>query len=130
MNILRVLILTLLLGSMMFATTTTANANSLFAPENLCANTSICQNDGSKVQIQATELDNTVRFRIINLDSKDIIGTYIVHQDNELMRCHNGTAIQVSESETIAINKLGGGLYTLQITLNDGSVYSQEIWVQ
>ena len=128
MNTLKLLFV-LLLCSMTYIATP-ASANNSFAAISLWANTNICQNDGSKVQIQATELDNTVRFRIINLDSKDIIGTYIVHQDNELMRCHNGTAIQVSESETIAINKLGGGLYTLQITLNDGSVYSQEIWVQ
>ena len=128
MNIFKLnLVSAFLLGSMMFATAT-ANANSVFASANLCSNASVCQPNGSRVQIQATELGNTVRFRIINTDSKDVIGTYIVLQDNELMRCHNGTAIQVSESETIAINKLGSGLYTLQITLNDGSVYSQEIW--
>lgn len=126
MNILRVFILTLLLAGTSLATTST---NPVFASENLCATANVCQNDGNKVQIQAIDLDNTVRFRIINTDSKDIIGTYIVHQDNELMRLHNGTAIQVSESETIAINKIGSGsLYTLVLTLNDGSVYIQEIW--
>jgi len=127
MNDIKLFVLALLC-SMSIATT----ANSVFASTNLCTYTSICQNDGNKVQIQGTDLGNTVRFRIINLDSKEVIGTYIVLQDNELMRCHNGTDIKVSESESIAINKLGSGPhnYTLQITLNDGSVYSQEICVQ
>ncbi|MGB1204398.1 MAG: hypothetical protein ACPG5B_02060 [Chitinophagales bacterium] len=127
MNTLK-LVLAFLLSSMMFAATT-ANANSVFAPVNLCANTNICQQNGNRIQINGTFYNNAIYFTINNLDSRDFIGTYIVLQDDVLLRSYGSTNIQISNNQTFAINPIGTGshTYTLKVTSADGEEYIYDI---